>query len=320
VVDSHLVTVRAVDDVVAERVRLGMLSIGTRRGVVAAASEDSAPTTLGWGSQPSDAAVEAGSVTKCVTGLLLALADAAGEVSPTDPLKRFLRVGGAGSATLAELATHSSGLPRLPSLFVLQVLMHRRNPYLGYDLDRLLWQTRLTTKGRSGYTSYSNLGVALLGHALAAAAGTDYWTLATERVLGPLGMLRSGSLPDDQTWSSGRLWNLGAFGPAGGLRGPVVDLFELARLAADPSGSALGAAAADALRPRLPMGGGHVGWCWMTLQTPTGVLRWHNGGTGAGWAMVAGGRGAAAAISVGTLPMPAYDAAMLTAMRESIRP
>ena len=35
---------------------------------------------------------------------------------------------------------------------------------------------------------YSNLGAALLGHALAAAAGTDYATLLDTRVLEPLGM------------------------------------------------------------------------------------------------------------------------------------
>lgn len=257
-------------------------------------------------------------MTKCVTGLLLALAEAAGEVSVSEELGRFLRVGAVGTATLAELATHSSGLPRLPSLFWLRILRHPHNPYVGFDLNRLLSATRRTRRRPTGAAAYSNLGVALLGHALAAAAGTDYWTLATERVLTPLGMPSCGQVSDAKTWSSGRLWDLAAFGPAGGLRGPVAELFALAHLAADPAGSPLGAAAVDALRPRMPMADGHVGWCWMIKDTSSGPIRWHNGATGAAWAMVAGGQGAAAAISVGAALSPAYDSAALTAMTESL--
>jgi D-alanyl-D-alanine-carboxypeptidase/D-alanyl-D-alanine-endopeptidase len=273
---------------------------------------------LDWGGQPADAVVEAGSVTKCVTGLLLALAEAAGEVSASDEVGRFLQVGAIRTATLAELATHTSGLPRLPSLFLLRILRHPHNPYAGCDPRRLLAAARRTRRRPTGTAAYSNFGVALLGHALAAAAGADYWTLATERVLRPLGMLDSGEVPASQTWSSGKLWDLAAFGPAGGLRAPVVDLFALAQLAADPAGSPLGASAVDALRPRVPMGDGHVGWCWMTKDTAAGPVRWHNGGTGAAWAMVAGGQGAAAAVSVGASPSPAYDIAALSAVSESV--
>lgn len=257
-------------------------------------------------------------MTKGVTGLLLALGEAAGEVSPSDEVGRFLRVGAAGTATLAELATHSSGLPRLPSMFLLRMLRHPHNPYAGCDLDRLLSAARRTRLRRTQAARYSNLGVALLGHALAAAAGTDYWTLATERVLTPLGMRSSGPVSDAQTWSAGPLWDLAAYSPAGGLRGPIVDLYALARLAADPAGSPLGGAAVDAMRPRLPMGDGHVGWCWMTKEAASGPIRWHNGGTEASWTMVAGGLGTAAAVNVGSSLSPAYDRAALSALAEAI--
>jgi CubicO group peptidase (beta-lactamase class C family) len=295
----------------ASDIERALILAGAPAGEVQAAVGQGATAGGSWGAMPAGVAVEAGSVTKGVTGLLLSLGDAAGEVSPEDELGRFLDVGGAGRATLAALATHSSGLPRLPPLFALQILRHPRNPYKGYSLERLLWTTRRAPKARAGSYAYSNLGVALLGHALARAAGTDYWTLATERVLRPLGMHRSGSLPDAETWTSGRLWSLEAFGPAGGLRAPVTDLSALARLAADPAGSPLGQTAVDALRPRQGAGHARIGWCWMTSTMPDGDIRWHNGGTGAAWTLVAGTGLYAVAANVATRPSAAYDHAVL---------
>ena len=62
---------------------------------------------------------EIGSITKGLTGILLADMARAGEVSVTDTLGELLPDGDAYPAeirriTLAQLATHASGLPRLP--------------------------------------------------------------------------------------------------------------------------------------------------------------------------------------------------------------
>ena len=76
----------------------------------------SRPAVATWGGVRGTAVFEAGSVTKAVTGLLLALAIDSGEVSAADRLDRFLPgTGRAGRAPLAALATHTSGLPRLPA-------------------------------------------------------------------------------------------------------------------------------------------------------------------------------------------------------------
>jgi CubicO group peptidase (beta-lactamase class C family) len=47
---------------------------------------------------------------------------------------------------------------------------------------------RKATLTNRGYFVYSNLGTALLGHALAAAAHTDYVTLVQDRLFAPLSM------------------------------------------------------------------------------------------------------------------------------------
>jgi CubicO group peptidase (beta-lactamase class C family) len=102
---------------------------------------------------------EIGSITKTFTGLLLADAIERGEVTVDTKLGALLPLAGAPVAdvTLAELASHRSGLSAQDM-----------------QLDEMY--------------VYSNLGTALLGHALAAAARRDYVILVQQRVLTPLGM------------------------------------------------------------------------------------------------------------------------------------
>ena len=70
-----------------------------------------------------DTVYEIGSITKVFTSLLLADAIGRGEVALTDPVAKFLPAKvkvperGGRSITLEDLATHTSGLPRMPSNF-----------------------------------------------------------------------------------------------------------------------------------------------------------------------------------------------------------
>jgi CubicO group peptidase (beta-lactamase class C family) len=178
----------------AGRLQDALQSAGARSGAVACRVAGSGPAICAWGPVSGTSVFEAGSVTKAVTGLLLALAIDAGEVSSSDRLDRFVPgTGPAGGATLAELATHTSGLPRLPATTLLRALAHPGDPYRGVSLPRLIRDTRRVRPGRPGRAAYSNLGVALLGHALAAAATMPYWDLARIRVLTPLRMTSSGT-------------------------------------------------------------------------------------------------------------------------------
>jgi CubicO group peptidase (beta-lactamase class C family) len=264
---------------------------------------------------PVSPAFEAGSVTKVVTGLLLALAIDAGEALGSDRLDRFLPgTGAAGGATLAELATHTSGLPRLPAGTLLRALAHSSDPYRGTTLRRLIRDTRWVHRGSPGEAAYSNLGVALLGHALAAAAARPYWDLARRRVLVPLGMASSGNLLPSALAVPAGAWDLGAFAPAGGLRATVDDLLRLAWVAARPGESPFPAAAAAALTPHAAMGDEHVGWCWMIRSQAHGPVAWHNGATGSGWAFIGASRSCAIAACVPARRQLAWDDAALQAL------
>ena len=126
---------------------------------------------------------EIGSITKVLTGLLLAEAVGRGEVGLDDELGGYLDLGTspAASVTLIQLATHHSGLPSRPEV------VPGVEP-LTETLDELIAAaSELPVIPGQPYL-FSDIGVALLGHALAAAAGTDYADLLEQRVFEPAGM------------------------------------------------------------------------------------------------------------------------------------
>jgi CubicO group peptidase (beta-lactamase class C family) len=92
--------------------------------------------------------------------------------------------------TLADLATHTSGLPRLPPGLWWSALGHLRDPYAGYSEARLIRAARrsLRASSRPNAYAYSNYGYGLLGYLLGQAAGSPYQALVTERICAPLGL------------------------------------------------------------------------------------------------------------------------------------
>jgi len=232
---------------------------------------------------------EIGSVTKTITGSLLADAVERGEVTTDTALGELLDLGDspAASVTLEELATHSSGLPRLPVsigsvVSAILATYTASDPY-GSTLADLEADARGAALGEKEFL-YSNLGVALLGQALAAAADSDYPSLAQQRVLGPLGMDDSyvPTSPDELRANAptgytagGRptdAWTLGADAPAGSARSTLADM--VAYTTAQRDDEAPGVAATE---PIAAAGeSGEIGFAWITTDGVT----WHNGATG----------------------------------------
>ena len=134
---------------------------------------------------------EIGSVTKVFTATLLAEMVERGEVSLNDPISKYLprtvktptRDG--KEITLFDLATQTSGLPRLPANFAPK---DPQNPYADYSVDQMyaFLSGYSLTRGIGEKYEYSNFGVGLLGHILALRAGTDYETLVRKRICQPL--------------------------------------------------------------------------------------------------------------------------------------
>ncbi|MFJ3663261.1 serine hydrolase domain-containing protein [Streptomyces sp. NPDC090119] len=171
-----------------------------------------------------DAYVQIGSLTKTLTGTVLARLAERGALQLDDPLEQFLPVPRGTGITLRHLAQHTSGLPRLPPH------MGRRDPYAAFDdaaLHAVLQRLDALTTAPPGHTEeYSNLGYVVLGAALTSATGLPYQDLLELHVLAPLDIteVTSAPPPDNCLYSRGlfgrprRPWTMtGAILPAGGL-------------------------------------------------------------------------------------------------------
>ncbi|HWE01962.1 MAG TPA: serine hydrolase [Tepidisphaeraceae bacterium] len=184
---------------------------------------------------------EIGSITKTFTATLLADAVVRGQLELSDPVKKFLPpdvtapTGADGRPiTLLDLTTHSSGLPRMPSNFA---PADPGNPYADYTLKQMYDYLAILKLDREPGEKcvYSNLGVALLGNALALHARLSYEDLLLDRICRPLKMSSTRIMFDDSMRSrlappydpdGNRLetWDLPTFAGAGGIRSTADDM------------------------------------------------------------------------------------------------
>ncbi|WP_180923739.1 serine hydrolase domain-containing protein [Nocardioides marinisabuli] len=169
--------------------------------------------------------------------------------------------------TLAHLATHTSGLLEA------------------------LGRARLRRTPGTGTVHYSNLGVGVLGQALAHATGTSYGDLVQQRVCAPLGLVatatddrlsdeqRSRLVPGHRRRSAPAApWPLAGMPGAGALRSTVDDLLVYLEAQLDPASTPLGEAVRLTQQPRVTRGQ-TIGLGWLRHDRPD-HLWWHNGGTG----------------------------------------
>lgn len=235
--------------------------------------------------------MEVGSVTKGFTGLLLADAVMRGEVDLESRVDEVIFAQhrakpwpGAPAVTLLELATHTSGLPRLSMKAQVGLL---GDPYRWYGeghLLRYLERVQPRTPAEPKF-AYSNLGFAILGLALERAAGKPYARLLQERVLDPLAMQASalqrvGTTLVTRGYNMFGLragpWHFRAYAPCGALVSTAQDLLRATTMLVDESGPLAGSLPfATEPRVRTPLGWVGLGW----MQPESRRYVWHNGGT-----------------------------------------
>lgn len=239
---------------------------------------------------------EIGSITKVVTALLLAQTVLEGKATLDDPiakhLPRDLALAPATAAlTLGQLATHTSGLPRLPTNFS---PANPSDPYADYDVAKLYAFLRdyRAEKTAPQPADYSNLGFGLLGHLLERIHGRTYADLLAQRITGPLGLRDTViALNVDQqarfaTPYSGSTavpaWQLGALTGAGALRSTAADLARFAQALLAKEKNPLTDAWAFIREPRAPFGArtAQIGLAILLARRGDDLVYNHSGGTG----------------------------------------
>jgi serine-type D-Ala-D-Ala carboxypeptidase/endopeptidase len=278
-------------------------------GVVAGVLDQGGRRTFSYGRSGSknarpldgDTVFEIGSITKVFTALLLAEMATRGEVALEDPVAKYLPADvktlsrGRKKITLIDLATYTSGLPRMPSNFRSK---HNDNPYADYTIKQLY-------EFVSGYKlphdpgvhyEYANLGFGLLGHALALKAGRSYEELIVDRICSPLAMnstrvTPSSTMQERLAWGHKSTleptvsWSVPTLTGAGGLLSTANDLLTFLNAVNCPHADAPLHVAARRLlktqRPtRGPAEGNNAALGWFVKVGPKDVIILKGGGTG----------------------------------------
>jgi len=236
---------------------------------------------------------EIGSITKVFTTTLLALYAHRHQVKLDAALQNYVPPGitvpsfSGRRITLVELATHTSGLPRVPPI--------HGESYASSDMFAFLGAYRLPRAPGTRY-EYSNLGVALLADALAKATGVPWETLLERDITSKLGMSDTGlKLNVEQRSRLAIGYNAAgvrakenmptwpAFNGAGALFSTVDDMRRFLAWNMGEVKSDLNDLLEDLHKPRfaLPRGGAAMGLAWhiLPLERPGLSIVWKNGQT-----------------------------------------
>ncbi len=286
--------------ILQERIDKNKKSVGIVGGVI----DSKGRQVVGYGKLGNENAgepdgntvFEIGSITKAFTAILLADMAQRGEVSLNDPISKHLPKSvktptrGGKEITLRHLATHTSGLPRLPDNLNPKT---RDNPYADYTVEQMYDFLSRHTLARDigAQYEYSNFGAGLLGHILALKAGMDYETLVVKRICGPLKMndTRIKLTPEMQARlaqghnEAGQPvmnWDIPTLAGAGALRSTVNDL--LLFVAANMNGSNLTTIMQQTHVVQNSTGAANleIALGWHILKKEGSEIVWHTGGTG----------------------------------------
>ena len=251
--------------------------------------------TPGSGNPPGpDTQFEIGSITKSFTDLLLAEMVEKGLVDYSTTMREVLgdeitfANPQVGDITLLQLATHTSGLPRLPANFAPTDPL---DPYKDYD-DPALLQGLAVARAEQplgDHYAYSNFAVGALGFLLGRVHGGGYTAAMHDHVIAPLGLNDTGferaenSATPYRGGEAVKDWSLDAMAGAGSLRSTVNDLARLAKIMLGEIENPLAHNLANDREIFGPADNFEITRVWHVGNSDAGKIFWHNGGTGGFW-------------------------------------
>ena len=301
VYDAPLQPVRSADfqavmdrDIAPMLRRLDLAANDGGAGIAIGVVEHGSRRVMTYGAAKPDSLFEIGSITKTFTGLMLAQMATDGKLDVRDHVRELLPAGTAArpagfEVTLLDLATHRSGLPRMPDN---AGPGNQREAYTDYhtaDLYDYIKRHGLSKPANAPYL-YSNVGFAILGEALADRAGIAWPELLRREITGPLNMndtavtlspeqLARLMQGHDGKRSPTPRWDLDAFASAGGIRSTAGDMLTYLEAQLHPERTPFGKAVLESQRVRGSVAGrARIALAW-NYDSEAGVYE-HGGATG----------------------------------------
>jgi serine-type D-Ala-D-Ala carboxypeptidase/endopeptidase len=242
-----------------------------------------------------DSLFEIGSISKALTGLLLADFVSRGELRLDDPASAHSRKGAtlptrAGKEiTLRNLVSHTSGLPPFPPV---AYGAQPHDPYAKFNVDALyevLAKTGLEAEPGERYR-YSNFGFMWLSEILVRVGGKSFEQLLKERVFAPLGMISAGVATTTSAETKRLVGHVNDYEPvaprtvddrlagSGGIVASLRDMERLAEALAGARKTPLEPVIERAFQPLAEISSsGSVGYGWNVWKMGGSALREHSG-------------------------------------------
>jgi D-alanyl-D-alanine-carboxypeptidase/D-alanyl-D-alanine-endopeptidase len=285
----------------------------SRSGIaVACLSPEKTDLAFHSGDDPVDAETrfEIGSLTKPMVGTLLAALVVRGDASLETTLGEVVDAGPCSAVTLAQLATQSSGLPRLPPNLSSD-RFDPSDPYGHFTAGDVVEGLHVLSTPTPGRYEYSNFGFIVLGHALEVIAGEPAEVLIDRLLLQPLGIDgvtfhgTEGLIPGYAANRRVAHWDNQIIG-SGGARATIGEVAQWIGANLRPAATPLEAELRLARGPHFTTDEQILGLAWAHTD---GVI-WHNGGTGGfrGFSGFAPERGVAIAILANSAELQIVDA------------
>ena len=242
--------------------------------------------------------MEIGSMTKALTGLVIADAVRRGEIRMDSPVSTYLpelKGSPSGAATMHELVTHTSGYAEFGTATMRSAAWKAPlgQNFLTADSAEMTKETLDQTLTRRGSFAYSTLGSATAGQAAAAAAHMSYANLMRTRLFEPLGMTHT-AIEDDHALVDGgqsqsglpvQPWVMSGYAPGAAAVSTTGDLAKLATALLD--GTAPGMAALEPTTA-TDQSNTRIGDFWQTSTWETGQTITSHGGQTGGYASYLG--------------------------------
>lgn len=237
-----------------------------------------------------DKVFEIGSITKVFTGTLLAGYVVEDEVALGGLINDALSLSLKNDVEISfeQLATHTSGLPRVPASLDSVSL---ENPYKEFGeeaLEAYLTEDLVMLQEPGEKCDYSNLGGGLLGYVLSRVAQNTYEGILQERIFSKYNMLTSTTIRNEvedklvvglnDQGEEVANWDMSVLMGAGGILSTVEDLSKFAIAQFDSTNTELVLSRTEHFKvsDQFSMGLG-----WSVIKSESGSnWNWHNGGTG----------------------------------------